>query len=198
MIQVTPVILCGGSGTRLWPLSRAGFPKQFLSLTGNESLFQQAAQRLVALGADDIRVVKSLIVTGEEHRFLATEQLREAGNLVKQLHSANARTCGASVFAYHVNDPERYGVVTFDVQQRAINIEEKPTQPKSNYAVTGLYFYDQQVCDIAADIKPSARGELEITDVNRRYLEQGQLKVEIELLKAESNYSNSRNNEQIS
>jgi glucose-1-phosphate thymidylyltransferase len=100
-------------------------------------------------------------------------------DLVKQLHSATIRTSGASVFAYHVNDPERYGVVAFDVQQRAISIEEKPTQPNSNYAVTGLYFYDQQVCDIAADIKPSARGELEITDVNRRYLEQGQLRVEI-------------------
>ena len=79
MISITPVILCGGSGTRLWPLSRAGFPKQFLSLTGNESLFQQAAERLVALGADDIQVAKPLIVTGEEHRFLASEQLREAG-----------------------------------------------------------------------------------------------------------------------
>jgi mannose-1-phosphate guanylyltransferase / mannose-6-phosphate isomerase len=79
MIEITPVILCGGSGTRLWPLSRAGFPKQFLSLTGNESLFQQATQRLVALGADDIQVDKPLIVTGEEHRFLASEQLREAG-----------------------------------------------------------------------------------------------------------------------
>jgi mannose-1-phosphate guanylyltransferase/mannose-6-phosphate isomerase len=79
MIKVTPVILCGGSGTRLWPLSRARFPKQFLSLTGNESLFQQAVQRLVALGADDIQVDNPLIVTGEEHRFLAAEQLREAG-----------------------------------------------------------------------------------------------------------------------
>ena len=79
MINVTPVILCGGSGTRLWPLSRAGFPKQFLSLTGKESLFQQAAQRLVGLGADDIQVAKPLIVTGEEHRFLASEQLREIG-----------------------------------------------------------------------------------------------------------------------
>ena len=83
------------------------------------------------------------------------------------------------MFAYHVLDPERYGVVAFDAQQRAISIEEKPKAPQSNYAVTGLYFYDQQVCDIAADIKPSARGELEITDVNRRYLEQGQLNVEI-------------------
>ena len=79
MIHITPVILCGGSGTRLWPLSRAGFPKQFLSLTGNESLFQQAAQRLAALSADDIQVAKPLIVTGEEHRFLAAEQMREVG-----------------------------------------------------------------------------------------------------------------------
>jgi len=95
------------------------------------------------------------------------------------LHSAAARTEGASVFAYHVTDPERYGVVDFDKQQRALSIEEKPTQPKSNYAVTGLYFYDTQVCDIAASIKPSPRGELEITDINARYLELNQLSVEI-------------------
>lgn len=100
-------------------------------------------------------------------------------DLVKQLRSANNRVSGASVFAYHVHDPERYGVIAFDDTQKAINIEEKPKYPKSNYAVTGLYFYDEQVCSIAADIKPSARGELEITDVNRRYLEQGQLNVEI-------------------
>jgi len=100
-------------------------------------------------------------------------------DLIKQLHSAHQRSTGASVFAYHVHDPHRYGVVEFDAQQRAISIEEKPQQPKSDYAVTGLYFYDQQVCDIAADIKPSHRGELEITDVNMRYLQQGQLNVEI-------------------
>ena len=100
-------------------------------------------------------------------------------DLVKQLASAQTRTEGATVFAYHVHDPERYGVVEFDDQQRAVSIEEKPKAPKSNYAVTGLYFYDAQVCDIAADIQPSARGELEITDVNRRYLEQQQLQVEI-------------------
>jgi glucose-1-phosphate thymidylyltransferase len=100
-------------------------------------------------------------------------------DLVKQLQSAHDKADGASVFAYHVQDPERYGVVEFDAQQRAISIEEKPSNPKSNYAVTGLYFYDQQVCDIASEIKPSHRGELEITDVNRRYLENGQLAVEI-------------------
>ena len=100
-------------------------------------------------------------------------------DLVKQFASASARTTGASVFAYHVHDPERYGVGAFDAQQQAVSIEEKPLNPKSNYAVTGLYFDNEQVCDIAASIVPSARGELEITDVNRHYLEQGQLNVEI-------------------
>jgi glucose-1-phosphate thymidylyltransferase len=100
-------------------------------------------------------------------------------DLHTQLQQAMLREQGATVFAYHVQDPERYGVVDFDKQGRATSLEEKPANPKSNYAVTGLYFYDNQVTDIAANLKPSARGELEITDVNRIYLEREQLNVEI-------------------
>jgi glucose-1-phosphate thymidylyltransferase len=100
-------------------------------------------------------------------------------DLAGRLSRANERIDGATVFAYHVQDPERYGVVEFDAGQHAISIEEKPAVPKSNYAVTGLYFYDKDVCAIAADIQPSARGELEITDVNQAYLKRGTLDVEI-------------------
>jgi glucose-1-phosphate thymidylyltransferase len=99
-------------------------------------------------------------------------------DLVKLLASANARDSGATVFAYHVHDPERYGVAEFDANGRVLSLEEKPTQPKSNYAVTGLYFYDEQVVQLAKGLKPSARGELEITDLNRLYLQQNQLHVE--------------------
>ena len=118
-------------------------------------------------------------VAGQPSALVLGDNIFHGHDLQRLLASAAGRATGASVFAYHVNDPERYGVVAFDAARRALDIEEKPKAPKSNYAVTGLYFYDEQVCDIAASIRPSARGELEITDVNAAYLRQGQLEVEI-------------------
>ena len=123
------------------------------------------------LGRDFLAGAPSALVLGDN--------IFHGHDLQGLLQSAASRSEGASVFAYHVQDPERYGVVAFDADRRAISIEEKPKQPKSNYAVTGLYFYDEKVCDIAASVKPSARGELEITEVNARYLERGALNVEI-------------------
>ena len=117
-------------------------------------------------------------VAGRPSALVLGDNIFYGHDLQRMLESATNRASGASVFAYHVNDPERYGVVAFDDQRRAQSIEEKPKAPKSSYAVTGLYFYDEQVCDIAAGIRPSARGELEITDVNRHYLSLGQLTVE--------------------
>ncbi len=118
-------------------------------------------------------------VGGQPSALVLGDNIFYGHDFAALLKRANARSTGASVFAYHVTDPERYGVVAFDEQQRAVSIEEKPKNPRSNYAVTGLYFYDEQVCDIAASIRPSARGELEITEVNARYLQQGKLDVEI-------------------
>ncbi|MCC7003751.1 MAG: glucose-1-phosphate thymidylyltransferase RfbA [Gemmatimonadaceae bacterium] len=118
-------------------------------------------------------------IAGQPSALVLGDNIFYGHDLVSLVRSANARPTGATVFAYHVHDPERYGVVEFDAAQRAVSIEEKPAKPKSNYAVTGLYFYDETVCDIAASIAPSARGELEITDVNRRYLEAGRLQVEV-------------------
>jgi glucose-1-phosphate thymidylyltransferase len=118
-------------------------------------------------------------VGGGPSSLVLGDNIFHGHDLHRLLHDAGAKSRGASVFAYHVQDPERYGVVAFDDAKRALSIEEKPAAPKSNYAVTGLYFYDEQVCDIAAGIKPSARGELEITDVNACYLAQQELSVEI-------------------
>ncbi|WLR92969.1 glucose-1-phosphate thymidylyltransferase RfbA [Shinella zoogloeoides] len=118
-------------------------------------------------------------IGGQPSALVLGDNIFYGHDFQKLLHNAAGAESGATVFAYHVTDPERYGVVDFDRNQKALSIEEKPEQPKSNYAVTGLYFYDGQVCDIAAGIKPSPRGELEITDVNSRYLSQGQLRVEI-------------------
>jgi glucose-1-phosphate thymidylyltransferase len=123
------------------------------------------------IGRDFVGSADSALILGDNIYY--------GHDLEAQLRLSDSRSTGATVFAYHVHDPERYGVVQFDAQRRAISIEEKPARPASNYAVTGLYFYDQQVLDIAAHIAPSARGELEITDVNRVYLERDQLHVEV-------------------
>jgi glucose-1-phosphate thymidylyltransferase len=123
------------------------------------------------IGRDFVGDAPSALILGDNIYY--------GNDLDALLRSAASQGDGATVFAYHVHDPERYGVVEFDDSRRAVSIEEKPAMPKSNYAVTGLYFYDGQVCDIAASIQPSARGELEITDVNKAYLERGELRVEL-------------------
>jgi glucose-1-phosphate thymidylyltransferase len=155
---------------------------RFKELLGDGSQWGVQFQYVVQPSPDGLAqafILGKKFIANDHSALVLGDNIFYGHELVNQLSSAGEKMQGATVFAYHVNDPERYGVVEFDQAQKAISIEEKPKKPKSNYAVTGLYFYDQQVCDIATSIKPSARGELEITDVNRFYLEQNRLDVEI-------------------